>query len=198
MKSSKMYLRTPLVIALVPLIIAGVFIAHSLYQTYFAAHKVMIASSPANAKVKLNGKDIGVSPITISLKVGTYTLEATKPGYENLEHAVYISDTKINIVNLQLVPALMVSKAGTTKPISSGSSQVNDVQKLADDLQKLKNLIVADPEEAVTIPILNERVRIQNVEIKALREDLKSVRELGKWCEISHPTRLNGWILDSR
>ena len=65
-----------------------------------------------------------------------------------------------NVVNLQLMPEYGTSKAATTKPKYTNNGKKYDLQKLTDELKKLKTLIVFDSKETATIPKLSERVRI--------------------------------------
>ena len=52
---------------------------------------------------------------------------------------------------------------------------------MAKELASLKSLIIANPEEAATVPILNERMRAQSVEVKALRKEIKGLKDQSKW-----------------
>ena len=150
-------------------------------QQFIGTYKVAIASSPAKAELKLNGKHIGTSPLTINLKVGTYNIEASKGGYETMEHIIKVSSNETNIVNLQLLPYIKQPIVDKSNDVHDRDINIIDVLKIENEVKNLKALLISNPEESATIPILNERVRLQGEEIRAVREDLKSVKELGKW-----------------
>jgi PEGA domain len=149
------------------------------YQQYIGEYSVIVASSPAAAEIFFDGKAIGKTPVKIDLKKGPYTLTAQKSGYEPLEHAIFVDPQKENLVNIQLLPSPMPSN--TTQGNSASIIATPDIQKLSEEVQKLRSIIVVDPESAATIPILTEKVLIQGESLKALREELKDVREQGKW-----------------
>lgn len=150
------------------------------YQEFFYEHQVVVASSPANAEILIDGMIAGKTPLTLELKKGTYTLSARKEAYETLEHAVYVSRKKPNIVNLQLIPTYHGKVQAATKELISNQASGN-LENLAKELASLKSLIIASPEEAATVPILNERMRTQSVEVKALREEIKGLKDQSKW-----------------
>ena len=152
-----------------------------LYQETFGTHSVVIASSPSDAQVKVNGKDAGKAPLTIELKRGTYTIEAVQPGYEPAQHAIYVSPRDPNLVNIQLLPLQSQTKA------SAGSATVGSVpasidsSRLLAEVEKLKAALMSNPEEALSLPLIREKMRVQEELSKALRDDLKEVKEQTKW-----------------
>jgi len=44
-----------------------------------------------------------------------------------------------------------------------------EINLLQDGFQKLKNMILVDPEDAATIPIIVEKISVQNEQIKSLK-----------------------------
>ncbi|MEW8406012.1 MAG: PEGA domain-containing protein [Candidatus Thiodiazotropha taylori] len=156
----------------------GLFqIGYLTYNGSFATHDVIVASSPANVEIFLDKNRVGETPITVPLKRGTYILEAKKKGFENSVHAISVSAKKSNVVNIQLVPSNenMPVKLAVNAPDTKG------MESLRNDLDKLKQMIISNPEDAATIPIMVERLRFQNEEIKSLRENIKSIGEMSKW-----------------
>lgn len=151
-----------------------------LYQESFGKHSVVVASSPADAQIKVNGRDAGKTPLTLELKRGTYTVEASKQGYEPAQHAIYVSAREPNLVNVQLLPT------GASRPVSpafpSNVAVVSaDTAKLLAEIEKLKAVLMANPEEALSLPLIREKLRVQEELSKALRDDLKEVKEQTKW-----------------
>ena len=149
-------------------------------RRFFYEHHVVVASSPANAEILMDGMVAGKTPLTLELKKGTYTLSARKDGYETLEHAVYVSQKDPNIANLQLHPTYQEKVQTATKEFNFHQDSGN-IESLAKELASLKSLIIANPEEAATVPILNERMRAQSVEVKTLRDEIKGLKDQSKW-----------------
>jgi len=151
-----------------------------LYQESFGTHSVVVASSPADAQVKVNGRDVGKAPLTVELKRGTYALEASKSGYEPAQHAIYVSAREPNLVNIQLLPQGS-TKSAPVNQSPGGTPQSSDNSRLLAEIEKLKAALMSNPEEALSLPLLREKVRVQEELSKALRDDLKEVKEQTKW-----------------
>lgn len=151
-----------------------------LYQESFGKHSVVVASSPADAQVKVNGHDVGKAPLTVELKRGTYTIEASRAGYEPAQHAIYVSPREPNLVNIQLLSLGATKPASVTEP-ASAALQSSDTSRLLAEIEKLKAALMSNPEEALSLPLLREKVRVQEELSKALRDDLKEVKEQTKW-----------------
>jgi hypothetical protein len=79
-----------------------------------------IKSNPSNAKVLINGNEIGATPVTKNdLELGTYNVEVMKDGYENWsEEAEIINDKEIT-----LKPVLQV-KDGSISLVSEPSGAI--------------------------------------------------------------------------
>lgn len=168
-------------LSFISVVIAVGAMGAGIYQEVLQPQLVVIASSPAKAEITLDGENIGTTPLTIELKKGTFTLEARKNGYEPLEHAVYVSTKESNIVNLQLLPLYQNTAKQVPTEAVTISPETSNLQNLTKEVNKIKSLIVSNPEEAATIPILNERMRIHGIEVKALRDEIKGIKEQGKW-----------------
>ena len=64
-----------------------------------------INTSPAGARVMIDGVDAGISPITItSLTTGNHTLNVSAAGYTSQEVPVHVSVNQTRTINLELVP----------------------------------------------------------------------------------------------
>jgi hypothetical protein len=163
--------------ALVALAATGV----QIYQESFGTHSVVIATSPAEAAIKVNGTDAGKAPLTIELKRGTYTIEAARLGYEPAQHAVFVSPREPNLVNIQLAPVPTQQKSSTALARLTSSSIQDDSSILRSDFEKLKSAVLSNPEEALSLPLIREKLRVQEELSKAIREELKEVKEQNKW-----------------
>jgi len=76
---------------------------------------VKIISNPFGATIKLNGEEIGKTPLNVKNKlIGDYTLELSKEGYGVLRKQVTISDLTITEINEQLSSGVNVNF--TTNP----------------------------------------------------------------------------------
>lgn len=172
--ASKGRIGVAVIAALVSLAGSGV----ALYQEFFGKHSVVIASSPADAQIKLNGKNMGKAPLTLQLKRGTYTVEAVRLNYETAQHAIYVSPKTPNLVNIQLVPTPPRSGVSTTQAQVGDSAQA---ERLLAEVEKLKATLLANPEEALSLLLIREKLRVQEELTKALRDDLRDVKEQTKW-----------------
>lgn len=148
-----------------------------LYQEFFGTHSVVIASSPADAQIRLNGKHSGKTPLTLQLKRGTYTVEAVRSGYEPAQHAIYVSPSAPNLVNIQMIPT--PSPSIRTTPHQAGDSA--QTERLLAEVEKLKATLLANPEEALSLLLIREKIKVQEELTKALRDDLKEVKDQTKW-----------------
>ena len=60
-----------------------------------AVGRVLVRSSPAGARVTLDGRDVGVTPVTLrALTFGTHTVLITRDGYLDDERRVAVSATR--------------------------------------------------------------------------------------------------------
>lgn len=151
-----------------------------LWQEFFGTYSVVVASSPADASVKVNGRNAGKAPLTIELKRGTYTIEASRSGYEPAQHAIYVSTKEPNLVNIQLLPLGPTKQTNSSSPLSTVPAEP-DTARLIGEIDRLKATLMANPEEALSLPLIREKIRVQEELAKALREDLKEVKEQTKW-----------------
>lgn len=144
-----------------------------LYLTFLGKNPVVVITSPADAKIKLNGKELGKAPLTVELRTGQYILEAEKTNYETVQHGIYVSAKASNVVNIQ-----MISTASAAAAIAA--TQTNGSQ-LEIDVGKLKEAMISDPEEALSLPLIREKIRVQEEMSKAFRDELKEVKEQNRW-----------------
>jgi len=97
--------RRPIIALTVALIIAiGTFAAYQIYTTEQRQGKVALTLKllPQDATVTLNNSQ-NVSPGTIYLKQGTYTVHAHKDGFEDFNNTLTVpNDT--GVYNIQLLP----------------------------------------------------------------------------------------------
>ena len=173
--------RSKGIIAIVASLVALSTSGVQLYQESIGTHTVVIASSPSAAQIKVNGKDKGKAPLTIELKRGTYTIEATRPGYEPMQHAIYVSPSDPNLVNIQLLPLQTTTKAPSKSDAVGTVPTGVDTSGLRVEIEKLKATLMSNPEEALSLPLLRQKIRVQDELTKALRDDLKEVKEQTKW-----------------
>jgi len=162
-------------------LLATAISVRSLYVEKFGRYSVVIATSPAEAEIKVNGKDSGKAPLTLQLKRGTYTVEASRPGYEPGQYAICISAREPNLVNIQLVPVPNPQWTPSTVAATCSALTQNDGSQLHAEIEKLKAALILNPEEALSLPVIREKLRVQEELWKALRDDLKEVKEQIKW-----------------
>ena len=166
-----------LVAAIASIIPLGIII----YQQLFGEFSVIVASSPAVAVVSLNGNSVGKTPLTLKLKNGSYTIGATKTGYEPLEYAMYVEPNNENLVNIQLLPSPSIVKKPTQTKLNPSDITDPEIRRIHNEIQKLRSILVLDPGSAATIPILTEKVQFQERSIQTLRDEMKDIKGQGKW-----------------
>ncbi len=71
---------------------------------------VLIATKPEDAKILLNGEDVGFSNKTVKLEPGTYELLLGKPGYEIVADLIEVKSDQKNVFSY----ALQAKNKGTT------------------------------------------------------------------------------------
>ena len=73
-----------------------------------------VISTPFDAKITLNGRDYGLTPITVKdLLIGDYTFTLTKPGYGTVTKTITITDGKTTEVNETLPSGMEVTITST-------------------------------------------------------------------------------------
>jgi len=69
-----------------------------------------VSTSPAGARITVDGKDAGISPVTLtSLPAGTHTLNVSSAGYMSQEQAVNVIADQTRAVSIVLTPLSPVS-----------------------------------------------------------------------------------------
>ena len=146
----------------------------------FIVNSVVVATSPSGALISVNDEVAGETPVTLKLKRGTYTIEATREGYVPAQHAVFVSPGNPNLVNIQLVP-LPRQWLPSDSDVLPNTSVENIAPEVMAELGKLKAALISDPDEALSLPLLRERLRVQEELTRALRDDLKDLKGQTKW-----------------
>jgi hypothetical protein len=72
---------------------------------------LLINTSPAGARVMIDGVDAGISPLSItSLTTGNHTLNVSAAGFTSQELPVHVSANQTRTINLELVPVSPLSE----------------------------------------------------------------------------------------
>lgn len=64
--------------------------------------KLVVTSRPSGARVYLNKKDYGKTPVDVSVKRGEYQIEVVLAGYENVSRKILIEAGKTASLDLDL------------------------------------------------------------------------------------------------
>lgn len=86
--------------------------------------QITIITDPSGARVSVDGKYMGLSPMSTEIKPGNHLLALTKDGFETLEKNVVLSAEKSMELNLSLKPV--------TKPVEVGKPVDKPVEKPVD------------------------------------------------------------------
>lgn len=172
--------RWLLILALLAAIIPNLFL---IYNEYFGSYSAVVATSPAGADLYLDGNALGRAPVTLHLKRGVYTVEARRPGFEPVQQAFYVSYKAPPIVNLQMPQLSTQPKIAEPASTSDDPARVpkTTLIALAEDVARLKAAVIAHPEEALSLALLREKMLLQETLSAAIREDLKELKEQGRW-----------------
>ena len=136
-----------------------------------------IDSYPQNCEVYLNGEYVGVTPLEKSVKIGKYTLEVKKEGYEDYKKEVTIERGKetVIIANLETSTGSLIVK---TDP--DGATVFVDGKNYGLTPIEIKDLEIGDHEIVISkegyaqiikkIDIRKETVTIEEILIEAISE----------------------------
>ncbi len=136
-----------------------------------------IDSYPQNCEVYLNGEYVGVTPLEKSVKIGKYTLEVKKEGYEDYKKEVTIERGKetVIIANLEISTGSLIVK---TDP--DGATVFVDGKNYGLTPIEIKDLEIGDHEIVISkegyaqiikkIDIRKETVTIEEILIEAISE----------------------------
>ena len=79
----------------------------------------LIISSNPSAKVLINGKVYNMTPLTVSLSPGNYTVTLSKEGYQNYSTNLILNPGETKNLNITLIPAALSSAGPTNIPTST-------------------------------------------------------------------------------
>jgi serine/threonine protein kinase len=94
------------------------------------AGRLLVRSTPSGARVTVNGKDAGVTPVTIrDLANGTHTVRITRDGYLAVERRVSLAGARPSqrmTVTLTRVPTPSTAPAASARSATSATSAASD------------------------------------------------------------------------
>jgi PPM family protein phosphatase len=131
-----------------------------------SAGTLIVNSVPAGASVKLDGKDAGITPLTLSVPSGTHRLALTLDGYKNYGLITKIWAGETTIVSVKLVP-VFTPKTGTllVESVPSGASVKLDGKDVGKT--PLDPLIVSAGSHKLIFTLTGYKVLSKTVTIKA-------------------------------
>ncbi|SFK07292.1 PEGA domain-containing protein [Methylophaga sulfidovorans] len=98
--------------------------------------ELSLSSQPAGAKVSIEGKEVGQTPLSISLPGGQYPLQIQKAGFETVTDSINITQRTKHVSRQYRLPAerarvsLSVSPVGGTLTVNGIDTPVADVVKI--------------------------------------------------------------------
>ncbi len=154
---------------------------------------VVIASTPSGATTYIDGILSGKTPLKIAIQQGQHSVELKKREFQDTSKAFFAAYTvregygeplrEINIEMKPLGPAIISAatpitpKQPQSEPKSAFAPATVADSQIRKDIRELRAMIMANPGEAVTVKALQDRVRLQNDEVKSLRDDVREVKE---------------------
>ncbi len=107
--------------------------------------QITIITDPSSARVSIDGKYLGLTPMSTEIKPGTHLISLTKEGFEVIEKSVVLSADRSTEINLSLKavekPATVATTekpaekaASTGKPTAVALTPKNDVTKPAEPI----------------------------------------------------------------
>jgi len=85
-----------------------------------------VSSDPIGAKVYVNNRYKGVTPLNLTLKIGTYTVKITREGYEDYAESVTVQADITSKVQVQLERAKLIWKKDIDAAIGSAFPAIHD------------------------------------------------------------------------
>jgi hypothetical protein len=150
-----------------------------------------IATTPLGANVIFDGQDIGLSPVKANVKPGIHTLEARKQGYYSQAQAIDVGLHKLHepdpvrTFNLVLERDTRQPEEAIFQTIIKGDStkfgsEATELQ-LRKEITDIKSMILANPEESVTVLALKDRVLFLTEEVKTIKAEIQELRSYSLW-----------------
>lgn len=88
--------------------------------------QLLIFAEPANAKIVVDGKDLGPSPASVELSAGTHALVVTAEGMDKVERNITTTLTRATEMTITL------QAAGSTPPLASDAPKKDPDTKVGD------------------------------------------------------------------
>jgi hypothetical protein len=85
--------------------------------------QLLVFADPPNARIAVDGKDLGSSPASVELIAGNHTLTVTADGFEKVERSFVMQTTRATEMTISLRPA--GSKEPAKEPIASDAPKAD-------------------------------------------------------------------------
>ncbi|MFT3710921.1 MAG: PEGA domain-containing protein [Archangium sp.] len=96
--------------------------------------QLMVFADPANARISVDGKELGGSPASVELVAGNHTLLVTADGFEKVERSFVMQTTRATEMTITLRPVGTAKDTSKdTPPIASDTPKKDDPPKLTTD-----------------------------------------------------------------
>lgn len=170
-------------------LVAAIIYRESIWNTLRETRtiSIVVASAPSGADATIDGKNVGRTPLKLDVDQGHHVVELRKEGFQDTSRGFYAAylplkgqevqrEINVDLKSLGILP----SPAPIPTPKDDQTHSITD-PSVTKQLKEIRSMILANPEESVTVTALQERVRMQAEEIKSLRDEVREVKEQSKW-----------------
>lgn len=105
--------------------------------------QLMVFADPPNARIAVDGKELGMSPASVELVAGNHTLTVQADGYEKVERSFVMQTTRATEMTITLRPV-----AKDTPPVATNT----DVPKKEDPPKSVTDVPPPPPPPVVVVP----------------------------------------------
>ena len=158
-----------------------------------------IATSPEGATIIFDGKLVGISPVRVRTEGGAHSITARLEGHRpvskaiSLEYDIYEGRMETKklirkahpwITNIALEPiGTPTSSANKNSPLPTAiiPTEVRtspDIGRLQADVRNIRSMILANPEQAVSLSVVQGRVENLEKEVASLRQDVRASNDV--------------------
>lgn len=185
--------------ALIPLVVAFAIAGIQIYWPV----EVVINSIPSGAKISIDGVEREVTPATLKLRPSQYRLGLERSGFSDTEKIVNISsqNRSIELTMLPLetggslsglesrIAALQARMARfeqqAVTPLAADNESAKNFReelgKTQEELAILRKSLLTNPEQIISLPLLEGKIRLLEKEVEGIRGELIRAHEFSKW-----------------
>ena len=95
--------------------------------------QLMVFAEPANARISVDGKELGTSPVSVELIAGNHSLTVTAEGFEKVDRSFVMQTTRATEMTISLRPAGSGLKEPAKEPIATDVPKAEPKKDVVDN-----------------------------------------------------------------